>query len=330
MPYRELVRDLLALPKAHLHVHLEGAMRPATLTELCARDGIGVPVIAGYGSFAHFNATYAAACAVIRTAADLQRLVFEVVQDAALAGAVWVEPGFTPLHHRGALGSDAEILDLVLAAGHAAAGALGIGFGLMVAADRTLAPEDGEHLAVLAAERADAGVVSFGLHNDEAGWPPQPFAKAYTIAREAGLLATPHAGELDGPDSVRGALDVLGADRVLHGVRAIEDAELLARLVAEQICLDVCPSSNVALAVVSSLAEHPLPALLDAGVHCSLNGDDPLLFGPGLAQEYELARAELGVDDEGLAQLARCSIEHSRAPGQTKTLGVAGVDAWLR
>lgn len=324
------MRDLRLLPKAHLHVHLEGAMRPATLAELCERDGIDLPVIDGYGSFGHFNATYAAACDVLRSWGDLERLVFEVVEDAALAGAVWVEPGFTPLHHRGKLGTDAEILDGVLAAGHAAAARLGIGFGLMVAADRTLPVADGEELATLAAERAGAGVVAFGLHNDETDWPPEPFERAYAIAREAGLLSTPHAGELGGPESVRGALDVLGAQRLLHGVRAVEDPELVVRLAAEQICLDVCPTSNVQLAVVASIAEHPLPALLDAGVHCSLNGDDPLLFGPGLAEEYELVRTQMGFDDERIAFLARCSIQHSGATDAQKSAGIAGVAAWLR
>ena len=127
-------------------------------------------------------------------------------------------------------------------------------------------------------------MVSFGLANDEAIGPPEPYAEAFAIAKEAGLLSTPHAGELAGPESVWGALDTLQPDRLQHGVRSIEDPELVKRLADSDIVLDVCPTSNLLLSVYPSLAEHPLPQLLDAGIQCSLNGDDPLLFGPGAAR----------------------------------------------
>ena len=175
----------------------------------------------------------------------------------------------------------------------------------------------------------DRGVVGFGLANDETGHPPEPFADAFAIAREAGLLSVPHAGELDGPASVRGALDALGADRVQHGVRAIEDPELVRRLADSPVCLDVCPTSNVLLSVVPDIASHPLPALLAAGVRCSLNADDPLLFGPNLLAEYELARDELGLDDATLAHVATCSIDASAAPAAVKQRSRAGIAIWL-
>jgi adenosine deaminase len=324
-----MTRPLLDLPKAHLHLHLEGAMRPATLAELAREYGVPVPPVRGYGSFTEFVGQYRAACAVLRTPEDLRRLVREVVADAAAAGAAWVEPQIYPLNHAETIGSVADTIQLVAEAGQAAAAEFGLGFGLMVAADRTRDPDEAIMLARQAAEQADAGVVSFGLANDEAGFPPGPFHKAFAIAVEAGLISAPHAGELAGADSVRGALDVLQARRIGHGVRAIEDPELVRRLADTGVCLDVCPTSNVMLSVVDSLAQHPLPRLLAAGVRCSINGDDPLLFGPGLLAEYEVARAELGVDDERLALVARCSIEASGAPEALVDAAKTGIDAWL-
>ncbi|TVT47102.1 adenosine deaminase family protein, partial [Amycolatopsis rhizosphaerae] len=183
--------------------------------------------------------------------------------------------------------------------------------------------------AELAAAEAGTGIVSFGLANDEALFPPEPFDRAFAIAREASLISAPHAGELAGPDSVRGALDVLHAQRIGHGVRAVEDPELLHRLADSDVCLDVCPTSNLMLSVVQSLAEHPLPRLIEAGVRCSINGDDPLLFGPGLLEEYELSRTTLGLTDENLAWVARCSIEASGAPKALTADAIARIDAWL-
>jgi adenosine deaminase len=200
---------------------------------------------------------------------------------------------------------------------------------VIVAADRTVDPADALDQARLAVAYAGRGVVGFGLANDEAGSPPEPFAAAFAIAREAGLLSVPHAGELEGPRSVRGALDALGADRVQHGVRAVEDPELVRRLADSEVCLDVCPTSNVLLSVVPELAAHPLPALLAAGVRCSLNADDPLLFGPNLLDEYELVRNKLGLDDGALAHIARCSVDASGAPVAVKQQARDAIADWL-
>jgi adenosine deaminase len=323
------VRSLSTLPKAHVHLHLEGAMRTLTLRELSERNGMVMPYIRSYGSFAAFEATYMAACDVLVTFDDLRRLVFEVVEDAARAGAAWVEPAIYVPHHRKRLGPDEAVLEVVLDALTEAAAHYGVGAGLMMAADRTVGVDDAVEQAKLAAGHRDRGVVAFGLANDEAAFPPEPFAAAFRITRDAGLLSTPHAGELAGPQSIVGALDALGADRIQHGVRAVEDPDLVKRLADSPVCLDVCPTSNVMLSVVGSLAAHPLPALLDAGIRCSLNGDDPLLFGPGLLEEYELCRSELGLDDDRLAFLARCSIEASGAPREIKVEALAGIDRWL-
>ena len=304
-------------------------MRPATLEELAAAAGISVPEVRGFGSFTMFAGMYLAACDVLTTYAALERLTEEVVADAAADGAVWVEPSIHVPHHNERLGPPEETLEVVLGAAERAAAAHGIGAGVIVAADRTKDPALALDDARLAVKYAGRGVVGFGLANDEAGHPPEPFADAFAIAREAGLLSVPHAGELDGPASVVGALDALGADRLQHGVRAVEDPGLVGRLADSPVCLDVCPSSNLLLGVIDDLRDHPLPALLAAGVRCSLNADDPLLFGPGLLDEYELARTSLGLSDQALSFIARCSIEDSGAPGDLKARALAGVDAWI-
>src|SRR4051812_12475967 len=322
-------RDLRALPKGHLHLHLEGSMRPSTLAELADTAGIPVPEIRGYGSFSAFADTYLAACQVLETPEHFARLVHEVVEDSVIDGAVWVEPSFYAPHHRDRFGADEEIVDMVLDALHAAGKALGVGVGLMLAADRTVDPSVAVYQARLAAARADRGVVSFGLANDEAIGPPEPFKAAFAVAKDAGLLSAPHAGELAGPESVWGALDTLQPDRLQHGVRSIEDPELVKRLADSDIVLDVCPTSNLLLSVYPSLAEHPLPQLLDAGIACSLNGDDPLLFGPVLLHEYEVARTEMGLDDSALASVARASITGSGAPDDLKESALRSIDDWL-
>jgi adenosine deaminase len=304
-------------------------MRPETLNELAVGYGMPVPEIRGYGSFTAFAGMYVAACDVLRSEDDLRRVVDEVVEDNALAGAVWVEPAFYLPRHRDPFGGDEKLLEIVIDALRQSTERHGLGGGWIVAADRSVDPAEAVEQAHVAATFAGAGVVGFGLANDEALFPPEPFAEAYAIAKAAGLLAVPHAGELAGPASIVGALDVLVADRIQHGVRAVEDPRLVERLAASAVCLDVCPTSNVMLSVCASIEEHPLPALLDAGVHCSINGDDPLLFGPNLLEEYELLRSGFGFDDSRIAGIARSSIGASGAPDSVKRHALAGIDAWL-
>jgi adenosine deaminase len=323
------MRDLVTLPKAHLHLHLEGAMRPSTLTELADRYAIALPPTPSFGSFAVFIDTYSAACQVLRSHDDLRRLVREVVEDAALAGAVWVEPSLGPANHRGRLGADRDVVAVVLEEGRRAAKQLDVGFGLMIAAARDRGVPEAVAAAQLAADFADAGVVSFGLDADEAAFPPEPFAPAFDLAAEAGLICAPHAGEFAGPASVRAAIEVLHARRILHGIRAVEDPDLLRAVAARGVCFDVCLTSNVKLGVVPTLQRHPLPALLAAGVACSLGADDPLLFGASLADEYDHARTTLGLHDAQLAGIARASLGSSGAPSSLRERALAGVDAWL-
>lgn len=304
-------------------------MRPETLREAAEAAGIDVPPIRGFGNFSAFSGMYVAACHTLTSPDALARLTREVIEDSARDGAFWIEPAVYLPHHNAELGPSEGVLDIILGAAADAARANDIGVGVIVAADRTLDPADAVEQAILAAKYVGRGVTGFGLANDEVGHPPEPFAEAFAIARAAGVMSIPHAGELDGPASVRGALDALGADRVQHGVRAIEDPELVRRLADSPVCLDVCPTSNVLLSVVPDIASHPLPALLAAGVRCSLNADDPLLFGPNLLAEYELARTSLELDDATLAHIATCSVDASGAPADLKQRARAGIAAWL-
>ncbi|GAA1382264.1 adenosine deaminase [Pseudonocardia kongjuensis] len=322
--------DLATLPKAHLHVHLEGAMRPGTLADLAEAAGVEMPQVRGYRSFTEFGDRYRAASALVATPDDLRRVVREVVEDDAADGAVWVEPHFYPFRYTGipGFGDADDVTAVVVEEARRTADRLGIGCGIMISALRDAPPEQAVELARLAARFAGRGVVSFGLAADESLFGPEPFAEAFAIARDAGLISAPHAGELAGPESVLGALDALGAQRICHGVRSVEDPALLDRLASDGIVLDVCPTSNVMLEVVPDLDRHPLVRLLDAGVRCTLNGDDPLLFGPGLLAEYELARTSFGLDDARLAAMARTSVEASGAPPEIVRPALDRIGAW--
>ncbi|MCX4749495.1 adenosine deaminase [Kitasatospora sp. NBC_01287] len=324
------VRDLRSLPKAELHLHLLAAMRPATLAELAAEAGRTAPDPRGFTSFAEFQQVFHEAYeATSARPENLQRVVAELVEDTAADGGVWVQPHFDP-HSYAQFGSADHVLEMVVDAGRQAGERCGVGFGLTIAVSRHRSPEDAVRLARFAVRHAGRGVHALGLTGDEAACPAEPFAEAFAIARAAGLTSAPHAGELCGPDSVRAALDHLGATRIAHGIRAAEDPTLLDRLSGQGISLDVCLTSNRMLGIVPDLAEHPLPQLLAAGVRCSLGTDDPLMFGSSLTDEYVIARDTLGLDDRQLADIARTSLQTSDAPSELIAAATAAVDNWLR
>ena len=323
-------RDLTALPKAHLHLHLEAGMSPKLLAELSAKYDREVPVVRGYGTFGVFSSMYQAATDVLREREDWVALADDVLAQQAADGAVYVEPAFWAGNFRHRFASDEACWDLVFEVFSDAVARHGVALGWMVAADRVLdTPDEAIELASFAVARRDDGVVSFGLHNDEVGHPAIDYAPAFDVARDGGLMLTPHAGELEGAHHVVEAIELLRADRIQHGVRAVEQDGLIERLAELGTCLDVCPTSNVMLSVVPSIEDHPLPRLLAAGVLCSVNADDPLLFGPGLLDEYELCRTTFGFDDATMAGIARTSIECGGAPDAVKAAALAGIDAWL-
>ncbi len=323
------MRDLADLPKAHLHLHLEGSMRPATLAEWCRRDGVDLPPLGRYDDFGEFIVAYRTASDAVTSWDDLARLIDEVVEDAADDGCRWIEPAFYPANHVDRLGPAEGIWERAIEFGRASAARHGIGVGWIAPLNRGRPDEAGAAADLALGLAADgAPIVALGLHGDETAHPAEVFVPWFERAAALGLLAVPHAGELAGPRSVADAIDLLGADRVQHGVRAVEDPALVARLAAAPVTLDVCPSSNAVLGVYP-LDEHPLVRLRAAGISCSLNADDPLLFGPGILAEYELVRDRMGVDDDGLADLARASITGSAAPPDVRADALAGIDAWL-
>ncbi|MEU6254319.1 adenosine deaminase [Streptomyces sp. NPDC047043] len=323
-------RTLANLPKADLHLHLEGAMRPGTLADLASTYAEPKPQVGCYRSFDAFQHCYRAVVKLIRTRSDMRRLVREVVEDAAASGAVWIEPHFNPTTYAPALGSAEDVLDLVLDTGTAAGRPIGVGFGLTLGASRNRDPRDAAVLARLAADYAGRGVVAFGLTGDEAATPPGAFSEAFTIARDAGLIIAPHAGELMGGPSIRSTLDTLSPDRIAHGIRAVEKPALMEQLATDRITLDVCLTSNRVLGVVNHMEEHPLPRLLKSGVPCSLGSDDPLLLNTSVLTEYQIARTQLSMTDQQLAAMASTSIQSSGAPTDFIAQTLTGIEAWMK
>src|SRR3954470_14861701 len=236
------MRDLHQLPKAHLHLHFTGSMRHATLLELAARDGISLPdqlvhewppklSAADEKGWFRFQRLYDVARSVLRTEADVRRLVREAAEDDVRDGGRWLEIQVDPSGYAARFGGITAFTDLVLDAVRDASAATGLGMAVVIAANRTRHPLDARTLARLAAHYAHRGVVGFGLSNDERRGRTADFAPAFEIAERAGLLLTPHGGELLGPDSVRTCLDELHAHRLGHGIRTTEDPDLLKRVV---------------------------------------------------------------------------------------------------
>ncbi|ROQ38549.1 adenosine deaminase [Frondihabitans sp. PhB188] len=323
------VRDLKDLPKAHLHIHHEAAIRPETLAEMGAAEGVDVSVPDHFDDFSDFSQTYRGMLQVLSIKENLFRLIEESIEDCARDGVAYAEFGASPHFYVDTFGSTELALDAMIEKAREYGAKWGVEVGYMITADRVESPDEAVTYAKTVAPYAGRGVVSFGLANDERGHPAAQFEEAFRIAKEAGLLATPHAGELAGPDEILSALDVLGADRILHGATAVQSDELVARLAQDGTCLDLCPTSNLLLGVVPTLEAHPLKTLLDAGVRCSINADDPVLFGPGILEEYQLCRDVLGLSDEELAACALSSIECSGASEVVKQKAVAGIAAWL-
>jgi adenosine deaminase len=275
-----------------------------------------------------FQRLYDIARSMIRTAGDVRRIVLEAAQDDAADGSRWLELQVDPSGYPG-FGGITAFLELVLDAARAAEKSTGVGIGIVVAANRTKHPLDARTLARLAVRYIDDGVVGFGLSNDERRGRTVDFAPAFRIARDAGLLSVPHGGELLGAASVLDCIGALGAHRVGHGVRAVEQPALLAQMADAGVVCEVCPASNVSLGVADQPDAVPLRALREAGVGVALGADDPLLFGSRLADQYRFARDVHGFSDSELADLAACSIEASAAPLNVKVQALHDIKAWL-
>jgi adenosine deaminase len=333
-------RSLTALPKAHLHLHFTGSMRHPTVVELAEEQGMWLPdaltvewppslSATDEKGWFRFQRLYDVARTVLRSEESVRRLVLEAAQDEAVEGSRWLEIQVDPSGYAALFGGITAFTDLVLDAARQATAATGVPVQLVIAANRTRHPLDARTLARLAAQYAGRGVVGFGLSNDERRGEALAFAKAFGIARSAGLLSTPHGGELRGPESVWSCLDGLGAQRIGHGVRSVEDPLLVAHLADAGVTLEICPQSNVGLGVYPDLASVPLRALFGAGIPIALGADDPLLFGSRLLDQYEAARVIHGFSDAELAELARMSVRGSAAPDDVRGQLLRDIDAWL-
>jgi len=286
-------------PKIELHVHLEGTVRPATLLEIARRNDYALPAdtveglaaLYEYRDFEHFIEIWILTTNALQTAVDFRQVVVDYAAEAAAHGAVYVEAIFSPAE-RVARGLEwDEIFAGYCDGAHEAKELHGVTVRLTPDIYRGATGEAAENVVRYSSAYRERGVVGVGL---EAQFPPEPYAPVFELAKSEGLGSVPHAGEVAGPESIRGALDALQPDRIRHGIRAVEDPELLAELAERRIVLDVSPVSNVRTGAVGSLAEHPLPKLVEAGALCSISTDDPAMFDTDLTRDYEAARS-LGV-----------------------------------
>lgn len=312
-----------ALPKAELHVHLEGSVDPTTMLRLAERHGVRPPASdeAGirdwlrFDGFPSFLERYFWVCGLLRTSDDFADIAHAYLGHAHDQGAVHVEFHVSSSYHIVERQADwTEVLAGVVAGCDRAEADYGI--------SSLLIPDLSPHLGATAAHQAldvvlaelHPRVVGIGMGGPADNWPDEDFGAAFDRARDAGLRTVSHAGEHGPAWEVAHALDEFGAERIQHGIGAMLDPEVVARLVDEGVACDVCPGSNVALAAVASLDEHPLPAMLDAGITVTLGSDDPPLFATSLLAEYEHAWNLAALDEDGLRDLAVNSLVESFAP----------------
>jgi adenosine deaminase len=313
--------EAAAVPKAELHVHLEGTATPDLVRRLAARHGIPVPAgtIDGdrfvWRDFLDFLDTYDRAASLIRTAEDYRDVTLEYLTACAREHAIYVELTASP-DHAAAVGLPyAEMVAGIAQGIDDARAATGIESRVMVTAVRNFGVDRAEAIARTVADQPHPYLTGFGLAGDEAGFPPTQFARAFERAHDAGLGLTVHAGEWAGPASVRAALALpVPVARLGHGVRAIEDPALVAELAERGTVLEVCPTSNVALGAYPSYAEHPFPLLRAAGVEVTLGSDDPPYWETSIGGEYAVAAREWGLDDAALAGITVTALRAAFAP----------------
>jgi aminodeoxyfutalosine deaminase len=334
----DLTEFIAGLPKAELHVHHVGSAAPRVVAELAARHAGSTPVPADadaladyftFTDFAHFIDVYLTVVDLIRTPEDVWTLTYEVACDLAAQQVRYAELTVTPYSSivRGI--PAAAFCEAIEDARERAGRDFGVqlqwcfdipGEAGLAAAEATLA---------VALEQRPAGLVSFGLGGPEIGVERAQFQPYFDQARAAGLHSVPHAGESTGAQTVWDSITYLGAERIGHGIRSIDDPALVAYLAQHQIPLEICPTSNVATRSVPSLAQHPLPALVEAGVVVTINSDDPPMFSTTLNNEYAIAGRLLDLGPPGLAELARAAVRASFAPPAGQADLLAEIDDYV-
>jgi adenosine deaminase len=328
------MRDLRALPKAELHIHMEGSIRVTTLRELADRNGVPPPHgLDGdawrFAGFMDFIANYGETCALLTTPDDFRRVAVEFCEDLSVAGVRYAEAVFSPANHAARLDDWYGPIEAVLDGLDAGARTYDVRVQLTPDVVRDFGTEEAERTLEVASKFAGRGVVALNAAGSERA-PVADFASIFARARQAGLRSVPHAGEWAGPANVWQTLEHYAPDRIGHGVRSIEDPRLVHELAARAIPLDVSPISNVATGVYPSLEDHPFLRLREAGVVVTLNSDDPPMFGAWVDRVYEAARETWLLDDADLADLASAAVDASFADDATKTTLRSGIDDWLR
>ena len=325
MTERTAYREFIAgLPKAELHVHHVGSARPETVARLAQRHpDAGVPQgiealrdFYTFSDFAHFIDVYLAVVGLLRTPEDIRLLTYEVAEGLAAQQVRYAELTMTPFTSvRAGIAIEAyteAIEDARLAAER--------DHGIVLQWIYDIPGESGIEAADAtvgyAVDHGPSSLIGFGLGGPEV--PRPQFKPHFDRARAAGLRSLPHAGESTDAQSVWDALDALGAERIGHGIRSIDDPLLVERLVADGIPLEVCPTSNLATRCVERIEDHPIRALRDAGVVVTVNSDDPPMFGTTLGREYEIAADLLDLDEQGLGALATTAVDVSFAPEPVK------------
>jgi aminodeoxyfutalosine deaminase len=284
-------------PKIELHVHLEATVSPERLLEIGRRNDVKLPArnvrdlerFCRFRGFDEFIVVWIKTTGVLRHGRDFRQIVVDYAAELAAQGCFYAEPLFSPSEPMMRGVPWQEVFGGYCDGAAEARERHGVELRFTPDITRNFPPEIGERLAAWAVRYRDRGVAGISLGGSENRFPPAPFARAFAIAREGGLKAAPHAGETAGPASIRSALRDLGADRLRHGVRAVEDPALLAELAERGVVCDVTPVSNVRTGVVHSLEQHPLPRLLAAGVRCSIGSDDPVLMQTSLTEDCEVA-----------------------------------------
>lgn len=331
----QLDEFIVRMPKVELHLHLEGAIAPRTLLELAGQNGVELPArdIAGveqlfrYRNFGEFLTVFMAMARAIVRGEDFARLAYELGLDLAAQQVRYAEVMISPMQHmrRG--------MDLYEAIAGTAEGFARVeretGTQIRIALDhgRQYGPDLAWQVLEVARKAQHLGVTGWSIGGNEIGYPPEPFAEVFTAARAAGLGLMAHAGEVVGPASVWGAIESLGVSRLGHGIRSIDDPELMATLARRGVALDVCPSSNLRTGAVASWAEHPLRRLYEAGVKVTLNSDDPTFFDTTITEEYRRAAQHFGFGADELATLVRNAAGSAFLPPAPRAALCARIDA---
>jgi adenosine deaminase len=315
-----------SIPKVELHVHLEGAIRPATLLQLAERNGATLPAnyVDGlrqfyrFRDFSHFLGVYVTITECLRAPEDYQLIAYEFGSDCASQNIRYAEVTFTMATNAQLTGLPWHIILERLNAGRKKARKdFGVDWRWVFDISRNH-PDTQNEVLDIAIEARDLGVAALGLGGPEAEFPPELFIDTFSRARDLGFPRVPHAGEMLGPESVWTALRELHADRLGHGVRSVEDPELVEHLIEYQVPLELCPTSNIRLGVFPGYASHPLRQLWDSGVYVTVNSDDPPLFGADLNHEYEVLVEDFGFDADDLEHISLNAVRASLLPAAEK------------